>query len=163
MAATALTLAGALIGLGLIVDQSQAKKRKATNPLAGRWNGMTQATPSWPGPPAPISFQITNAGYVVNLTTIVSPVWLGQTPPECSSAPPVPVTMPAVRLNKPAPGFPKGKRFDYSGPYPLVEAFGHVITARKMEGGLLVRQVAISPDLKCGTGLVHYAVTRARG
>ena len=72
MAATALALTAALIGSGLIADQSQAKKAK--NPLVGRWTGMTEATPSWPGPPAPISFQITKAGYVVNLTTTVTPV-----------------------------------------------------------------------------------------
>jgi hypothetical protein len=160
-AAMALAFGGALIGSGLIADQSQAK---TTNPLAGRWTGMTEVTPTWAGPPAPISFQITNRGYVVNLTTTVTLSWPAGNPPGCSSAPPASVTMPSVRLNKPTPAFPKGKRFDYSSLGPgLVAADGKVITARKMEGGLNVRRVAVAPDLACGTGNVHYTVRRAGG
>jgi hypothetical protein len=160
-AAIALALAGALIGSGLITDQSQAKTQ---NPLAGRWTGMTEVTPTWSGPPAPISFRITKAGYVVNLTTTVTLDWPAGNPPGCSSAPPAPVSMPSVRLNKPVPGFPKGKRFDYSSPGPgLVHADGKVITARKMEGGLNVRRVAVPAGLTCGTGNVHYTVKRAGG
>jgi hypothetical protein len=159
-AVVALALVGALIGSGLIANQSQAKTK---NPLAGRWTGMTEVTPTWSGPPAPISFRITNAGYVVGLTTTVTLDW-SNNPPGCSSAPPVSVSMPSVRLNKPVPGFPKGKRFDYSSLGPgLVFADGKVITARKMEGGLLVRRVAVAPDLTCGTGNVHYTVRRAGG
>lgn len=156
-AATALALAGALIGSGLIADQSQAKTK---NPLAGRWTGMTQVTPTWSGPPAPISFQITKGGYVVNLTSTVTLDW-GSNPPGCNSAPPASVNMPPVRMNKPVPGYPKGKRFDYTGPFPLIFADGKVITARKMEGALLLRRVEISPGLICGTGNVHYTVKRA--
>ena len=75
----------ALLCVGLATaGQAVAKKKHPANPLVGRWTGMTEATPSWPGPPAPISFRITKAGYVVGLTTTVVPVWLGQTPPECS-------------------------------------------------------------------------------
>jgi hypothetical protein len=124
---------------------------------------MTEVTPTWSGPPAPISFRITNRGYVVNLTTTVTLDW-SNNPPGCSSAPPASVSMPPVRLNKPVPGFPKGKRFDYSSPGPgLIFADGKVITARKMEGALLLRRVAVSPDLVCGTGNVHYTVRRAGG
>jgi hypothetical protein len=158
-AATAvLAFAGALIALGLIADQSQAKG-SSKNPLAGQWKGMTEPTLTWAGPPAPISFQITNAGYVVHLTTTVALVW-SNNPSGCSSAT-TPVSMPAVKLNKPVPAFPKGKRFDYSSAGPgLVFADGKVITARKMEGGLLLRRVEVSPGLVCGTGNVHYTVSR---
>ena len=153
----AVVTSAALIAGGL-TGSAAATKKHAKNPLAGRWTGMTAAGRSWPGPPAPISFQITKRGYVLNFTTTVT---LNYGPSECSSAPPFTVNMPPVRMNKPVPGYPKGKRFDYSGPYPLVRATGQVITARKMQGYLAVRQVEISPTLKCGTGLVHYNVTRA--
>lgn len=156
----------ALLGAGLATagaaGPAVAKKKHSANPLAGRWTGTTQITPTWSGPPAPISFQITKAGYVVNLRTTVTLDW-SNNPPGCSSAPPVAVNMPAVRLNKPVPAFPKGKRFDYTGPYPLIHADGKVITARKMEGALLLRQVEISPGVKCGTGNVHYTVKRVGG
>jgi hypothetical protein len=125
---------------------------------------MTEVTPTWSGPPAPISFHITNAGYVTNLTTTVTLDWPAGNPPGCSSAPPASVSMPSVRLNKPTPAFPKGKRFDYSSLGPgLIQADGKVITARKMEGGLNVRRIAVPPALTCGTGNVHYTVKRAGG
>ena len=159
-AATALALAGALIGSGLIADQSQAKTK---NPLAGRWTGMTEVTPSWSGPPAPISFQITKGGSVVSLTSTVTLDW-GYNPPGCGSAPPASVNMPPVRMNKPVSGYPKGKRFDYESFGPgLVQAIGKVISVRKMEGLLTVRRIEIAPGLICGTGLVHYTVKRAGG
>ena len=154
-AATALALAGALIGSGLIADQSQAKTK---NPLAGRWTGMTEVTPTWSGPPAPISFRITKAGYVANLTT-------SATLNQCATAATASVAMPPVRMNKPVPGYPKGKRFDYSGPgvqpSGQLGADGKIISARKMEGALLLTQVEISPGVKCRTGNVHYTVKRA--
>ena len=71
--------------------------------------------------------------------------------------------MPPVKLNKPVPGYPKGKRFDYSGPFPLLKADGKVETANKMDGALLLRRIQVSPTLICGTGIVQYTVTRARG
>lgn len=147
-------------------DPAPAKKGKSQNPLAGRWTGMTGPSRSWSGPPAPISFQITNAGYVVNLTTSATLERPGN-PVECSSAPPASVSIPPVRLNKPVPGYPKGKRFDYAGPGVQppgqLEVLGKVLTARKMEGSFFLYQVQVTPDLKCGTGGVEYTVTRARG
>ena len=155
-AATALALAGALIGSGLIADQSQAKTK---NPLAGRWTGMTGVTPTWSGPPAPISFQITNAGYVVHLATTATLNHCDATAATAS------VAMPPVRMNKSVPGYPKGKRFDYSGPgvqpSGQLGADGKIISTHKMEGALLLTQVEISPGVICRTGNVHYTVKRA--
>ena len=143
-------LAAGLISSGLIVDQSQAK---TANPLAGGWTGMTEAGPS--GPSAPISFHITNAGMVVGLTTSV-------TLNKCLPPAPATATMPSVRLNKPVPGYPKGKRFAYQGPAAVsvsgvvdqsgsMTAMGKVKTARRMEGKL---GVGIDASRAAGAGRV---------
>lgn len=156
----------------LFAAAAASSSAKAKNPLAGRWTGTTSPTPTWPGPAAPISFQITNSGRVVSLsTTVTLNVMLGKstTPGDCQAAAPVPVSMPAVKMNKTSATYPKGKRFDYDGPnasLPGTElsADGKINSGfRKMEGALLVRDAEIAPGTFCRTGNVHYFVKRVGG
>jgi hypothetical protein len=156
----------------LFAGAAAAASAEAKNPLAGSWTGTTSPTPTWPGPAAPISFQITNSGRVVNLsTTVTLNVTMGKStmPGDCQAAAPVPVGMPPVKMNKPSASYPKGKRFDYDGPNASLtgtelSADGKINSGfRKMEGALLVSDVEIAPGAFCRTGNVHYFVKRVGG
>jgi hypothetical protein len=165
---SAVLIAVLALGLASVAGLASAGEGGGKNPLAGSWTGMTNATPTWPGPAAPISFRITNSGKVVNLSTTVT-LNIAQKAPNdaaCLAAAPVAVTMPPVKMNKPSGTYPKGKRFDYHG--PSVTPPGELLAQgkvnkgfRKMEGALLIRNVEISPGATCKTGNVHYTVKRA--
>jgi hypothetical protein len=106
-----------------------------------------------------------------NGPTVTLNVMLGKstTPGDCQAAAPVPVSMPAVKMNKTSATYPKGKRFDYDGPNASLpgselSADGKINSGfRKMEGALLVRDVEIAPGTFCRTGNVHYFVKRVGG
>ena len=165
-----LLIAVVALGLATVAGPASAGKSAGKNPLAGKWSGVTNMTPTWPGPAAPISFQITKSGKVVNLSTTVT-LNIPQTAPssaDCQAAAPPAVTMPPVKMDKPSEVYPKGKRFDYTGPNGSspgnLVAKGKVNSGfRKMEGAVLLRDVEISPGSTCRTGNAHYTVKRVGG
>jgi hypothetical protein len=164
----------ALIAIGLAAGTTGpagAMKKKVKNPLAGRYAGTTEEGGT-------VSFAITNAGRVVNFTagptTLVCPQ-----PSSDPSQPPPPnlvlttsATVTAatpIPLRQPAPGYPKGKRFDYTGPggSPAGTADIHgklAVGFRGMEGSYYLKRVQ-SGALTCrmrtieesgGIGLVSW-------
>lgn len=156
-AATALALAGALIGSGLIVDQSQAKKGKVKNPLAGRYSGTTEEG-------LPMSFRVSRSGQVLDFTAQMK---LSCPEPTDPTEATLSVGVP-IHLTKPVPGYPKGKRFDYGGtsaspPADILSIAGKVATGfRGMEGNVLLRRVHVPSGDLCGTIYASWDARKVR-
>ena len=171
-------LVAALIGDTATGPAGAKTKAKAKNPLAGSWVGMTAATNTYSGAPAPVSYRITNGGKVVDFSTTVT---LDKTPGggPCQTPVEVTFTMPPVKMDTPSPTYPKGKRFSFSGtggnPPGQGEANGKTGIGsaqgatgfqgfRKMEGGIIwgVGGSISTPSGPCRTGGVYWSATRPR-
>jgi hypothetical protein len=155
-----LTLLAALILAAGATGPASAKKKKAANPLVGKYTGTTEEGSS-------VSFTVTKRGTVVNFTAASTLI--------CSDSTTLPATVSAagpVPLNKPVPGYPKGKRFDYSGPCGnpagSVDITGKVAVGfRGMEGYYRLYRVP-SGSLTCRddvppVGLVSWDARKAGG
>lgn len=145
--------------------------KKPKNPLAGRWEGMTGPSGSYPGPPGPMSYRITKAGAVRDLSMTVTPNRArGDVP--CPTPVAVVVTLPPFKLDKPTNNFPKGKRFDFereaaSPAGVLLELHGKVVppfkAANTMNGNALVGYgdgFLPTPGGECKTGGVAFEAHR---
>jgi hypothetical protein len=184
MTRTASVVSAALLCAGMLAaaatGPASAKKAKGklTNPLAGRYTGTTEDGGT-------VSFRITRAGAVRNFTA--GPATLICTHPPVLSPegvqvefpPPTVLTTAAtvsaagpIRLAKPVAGYPKGKRFDYSGPggnpQGIASITGKVAKGfRGMEGFYFLKRVP-SGNATCamdaastgGAGLVSWEARR---
>lgn len=168
------------LSLGLAAANPAGAKKKATNPLAGNWVGTTTMTNTYSGAPAPVSYQITNAGEVINFATTVT---LNKQPSggDCPTPMQATVSMPPVRMSQPSQVYPKGKRFTFDGTNiaPTAHLYVKGKTGigskqgstgfqgfRKMEGGIILGglgTIEVAPGVICKTGAVYWSANRVGG
>jgi hypothetical protein len=137
---------------GLTLTAATGSATAKVQNLAGNYSGTTSEGNS-------VTFRITKKGKVVNFAGVVNlgNSVLGHTDPCYGMGLTATVTAPhAVRLTKPVPGYPKGKRFDYQGPGGNPPADhgvifqGEVTSGTNFAGSMLLNGLVPTPLGNCG-------------
>ena len=163
-----LTIGGVAVAGATPSSNTEAKASGSieTNPLAGKWVGTTQTTPTYSGPIRPITYRITNRGRVLDFSITGT---LNLKPPRgpCPTRIEVTQTMPSVKMEKPTDFYPKGKRWLFQG--PSTEGLGRMASVgktisgfRSMEGAVVLGHAGgiATPSGPCRSGNIHWTARR---
>ncbi len=146
--------------------EPKASAAKETNPLAGKWVGTTQTSPSYSGPIRPITYRITNRGRVLDFS-ITGTLNKAPSGDPCPTPIEVTQTMPSVKMEKPTDFYPKGKRWQWDG--PSTEGLGQMYSVgktisgfRSMEGAAVLGQLGgiATPSGPCRSGNISWTARR---